>query len=93
MRISIIGAGNIGSAIAGLLSKAGVPFSIANSRGPESLTELVTRLGPNARAVTAEEASGADLVFLAVNWSKNSSRRSRPGPLERPDRGGYQQPD
>lgn len=70
MTISIIGTGAIGSAIARLLVNAGLPVSIANSRGPQSLTELANELGPLARPVTAQEASRADLVFLAVNWSK-----------------------
>ncbi|MFG6203257.1 NADPH-dependent F420 reductase [Pseudomonas retamae] len=70
MTISIIGTGAIGSAIARLLVNAGLPVSIANSRGPQSLTELANELGPLARPVTAQEASRADMVFLAVNWSK-----------------------
>lgn len=70
MTISIIGTGAIGSAIARLLVNAGLPVSIANSRGPQSLTELALELGPLARPVTAQEASRADMVFLAVNWSK-----------------------
>jgi 8-hydroxy-5-deazaflavin:NADPH oxidoreductase len=70
MTISIIGTGAIGSAIARLLVNAGLPVSIANSRGPQSLTELAHELGPLARPVTTQEASRADLVFLAVNWSK-----------------------
>ncbi len=68
--ISIIGTGAIGSAIARLLVNAGLPVSIANSRGPQSLTDLANELGPLARPVTAQEASRADMVFLAVNWSK-----------------------
>ncbi|MCR8930926.1 MULTISPECIES: NADPH-dependent F420 reductase [unclassified Pseudomonas] len=68
--ISIIGTGAIGSAIARLLVHAGLPVSIANSRGPQSLTDLANELGPLARPVTAQEASRADMVFLAVNWSK-----------------------
>ena len=68
--ISIIGTGAIGSAIARLLVNAGLPVSIANSRGPQGLTDLANELGPLARPVTAQEASRADMVFLAVNWTK-----------------------
>ncbi len=68
--ISIIGAGGIGTAIARLLAQAGISFGIANSRGPESLAALVQELGPTAKALSATEAATADLVFLAVNWSK-----------------------
>ena len=68
--IRLLDTGAIGSAIARLLVNAGLPVSIANSRGPQSLTDLANELGPRARPVTAQEASRADMVFLAVNWSK-----------------------
>lgn len=80
--ISIIGTGAIGSAIARLLVNAGLPVSIANSRGPQSLTDLANELGPLARPVTAQEASRADLVFLAVNWSKIPEAVRDLGPWE-----------
>ncbi|USX26747.1 NADPH-dependent F420 reductase [Oxalobacteraceae bacterium OTU3CINTB1] len=69
MNISIIGAGAIGSAIARNLSKAGIAATIANSRGPESLAALQAEL-PNIRPVTIEQAAKADVVFLAVQWSR-----------------------
>ncbi|MFC4653945.1 NADPH-dependent F420 reductase [Rheinheimera marina] len=80
--ISIIGAGSIGSAIAHLLAQAGIPFAIANSRGPASLAALVEELGPTAKAVSASEAAKADLVFLAVNWSKIPSAVQGLGPWD-----------
>lgn len=70
MKIAIIGAGAIGSAIARLLAKAGIHATIANSRGPESLADLGKELGPAIKPVAIEEAAKADLVFLAVNWDK-----------------------
>ena len=82
MSISIIGAGAIGSAIARLLTNAGLEISIANSRGPESLKPLVTELGPRARAVSVEQAAASDLVFLAVNWSKIPAALAGLGPWE-----------
>lgn len=68
--IGIIGAGNIGQAFARSLAKAGIAATIANSRGPESLGELVRELGPSIKAGTREEAASADIVLVAVNWSK-----------------------
>jgi predicted dinucleotide-binding enzyme len=68
--IGIIGAGGIGAAIARSLARAGLPFLIANRRGPESLAALVDELGPAATAATVDEAAQADIVFVAVNWSK-----------------------
>jgi len=70
MKIGIIGAGAIGSAIARALSKAGIEVAIANSRGPESLQSLADELGPKVIPVSREQAAQADIVFLTVNWSK-----------------------
>lgn len=64
--IGVIGAGTIGRAIAGHALRAGKSVLISNSRGPETLTAVVDRLGPGARAVTLNEATAADLVVLAV---------------------------
>ncbi|WP_280114133.1 NADPH-dependent F420 reductase [Bosea sp. LC85] len=70
MTIGIIGAGNIGIAFAQALTKAGIAATIANSRGPDSLQELVGKLGPTIEAGTREAAASADIVLVAVNWSK-----------------------
>lgn len=70
MSIGIIGAGAIGSAFARALARAGIAAIIANSRGPASLEDLVRELGPAIKAGTREEAAGADMVLVAVNWSK-----------------------
>lgn len=68
--IGIIGAGQIGTAFARALAKAGIPATIANSRGPDSLAGLVRELGPAITAGTREQAAAADIVLVAVNWSK-----------------------
>jgi 8-hydroxy-5-deazaflavin:NADPH oxidoreductase len=70
VRIGIIGAGNIGLAVAKTLSRAGIAATIANSRGPDSLKEAVAALGPTIKAGTREQAGAADIVLIAVNWSK-----------------------
>ena len=70
MSIGIIGAGNIGLAFAKTLSRAGIAATIANSRGPDSLKESVARLSPTIKAGTREQAASADIVLIAVNWSK-----------------------
>ncbi|MWV48686.1 NADP oxidoreductase [Rathayibacter sp. VKM Ac-2803] len=49
-RIGIIGSGSIGAAVARLALAADYEVVIANSRGPESLGDLVEELGPRARA-------------------------------------------
>jgi predicted dinucleotide-binding enzyme len=70
MSLGIIGAGNIGLAVAKTLARAGIAATIANSRGPESLKESVAVLGPTIKAGTREQAASADIVFIAINWSK-----------------------
>lgn len=82
MKISIIGAGSIGTAIAKILARAGIPASIANSRGAASLAGLVAELGPSISAVSVQEAAQADMVFLAVNWSKIPRAVAELGPWE-----------
>lgn len=65
--IGIIGAGHIGSALARAFSGLGYDVVIANSRGPETLQDLVARLGPTVRAATAPEAAAAaDLAVVTV---------------------------
>ena len=70
MTIGIIGSGAIGTAFARTLRRAGVEATISNSRGPDSLKDLVRELGPSVKAGSREEAAGADIVFVAVNWTK-----------------------
>jgi predicted dinucleotide-binding enzyme len=70
MTIGIIGSGAIGTAFARTLSRAGIEATISNSRGPDSLEDVVRELGPSIKAGTREQAARADIVFVAVNWSK-----------------------
>jgi 8-hydroxy-5-deazaflavin:NADPH oxidoreductase len=70
MTIGIIGSGAIGTAFARTLARSGIEATISNSRGPDSLKELVRELGPAIKAGTREEAARADIVFIAVNWTK-----------------------
>lgn len=65
--LGIIGAGHIGSQVARAAVAAGYDVVIANSRGPETLADLVAELGPAARAATAAEAGEAgDVVVVTV---------------------------
>ena len=71
MRIGIIGAGKIGSTLAELWTRTGHEIALANSRGPESLAELVGALGPLAHAMTVEELAGfSDLVVLTAPFRR-----------------------
>ena len=65
-RPAIVGSGNIGSALARLFARAGLEISIANTRGPESISELASSIGPGVHAVPLEEALASDLIFMAI---------------------------
>jgi 8-hydroxy-5-deazaflavin:NADPH oxidoreductase len=65
--VGIIGAGHIGQALARKFIENGYTVTIANSRGPETLTDLVSELGPNATAATVTDAAAAgDFVVVTV---------------------------
>jgi hypothetical protein len=65
--VGFIGSGRIGSTVAHLAVAAGHQVVLSNSRGPQTLGDLVSELGPLARAATAEEAaSGAELVVVSI---------------------------
>jgi 8-hydroxy-5-deazaflavin:NADPH oxidoreductase len=67
-RIGIIGAGRLGQAMARTALRAGRSVVIANSRGPDSLTSVVSELGERVTAGTVNEAAAARIVVLAVPW-------------------------
>ena len=65
--IGIIGAGHIGGQIARKAVELGYDVVISNSRGPETLADLVAELGPKARAATpAEAAAAGDFAVVSV---------------------------
>lgn len=67
MKIGIIGAGYIGANAARLFIKAGHEIAIANSRGPETLQDLIAELGEAAQALTVEEAAkSSEIVFVSI---------------------------
>jgi 8-hydroxy-5-deazaflavin:NADPH oxidoreductase len=65
--VGFIGSGNIGGTVAGLAVAAGHHVVLSNSRGPETLQELVSTLGPLAKAgTTAEAAAAGDIVVVST---------------------------
>lgn len=65
MRIGIVGAGNIGATLARRLTALGHEVEIANSRGPETLTELAEECGAHA-ATVPEAIDGVDLAIVTI---------------------------
>ncbi|MFE9403749.1 NADPH-dependent F420 reductase [Streptomyces sp. NPDC006530] len=65
MKIGIIGAGNIGGNLTRRLTALGHQVSVANSRGPHTLSALAEETG--ATPVTVEEAAdGARVVVVTI---------------------------
>lgn len=70
MKIGIVGAGNIGALLARKFAAAGHSVKLSNSRGPESLGDIVR--GTTVKAVSNEDApKDVDVVILSVPFAKN----------------------
>src|SRR5258706_8443815 len=68
MELGTIGAGAFAQAFAKRALNAGHTVKLSNDQGPDSLREIVTRLGPGAMAVSKEVAVSCEMVLLAVPW-------------------------
>jgi predicted dinucleotide-binding enzyme len=73
MKYSVIGTGNVGSALAGQFARAGIPVGIANTRGPDSVREMVTQLGSSVTALDLNDALQADIIILAVPFRAHTA--------------------
>ena len=80
MTYAIIGSGAIGSALASQFARNRIDVLLTNSRGPDSLGDLVRKLGKNVTPVSMREASAAEIVILAVPFKAvPSAVRDYPG--------------
>jgi predicted dinucleotide-binding enzyme len=71
MKIGIIGEGKIGSTLAGHFVRVGHEVAVSNSRGPDTLRDVVTELGERARATTAAEAAQfGEVVVVSVPFGR-----------------------
>lgn len=66
MRYAIIGAGNIGTAVAGHFARTGTDVGLAASRGIEAVRGVADAIGPNVMPTEVSDALAADVVILAV---------------------------
>jgi 8-hydroxy-5-deazaflavin:NADPH oxidoreductase len=65
MKIGIIGAGQIGGTLTRRLTALGHEVFVANSRGPETLSDLAAETGATAVSVP-EAVRGVDLVVVTI---------------------------
>lgn len=71
MKIGFVGAGRLAQMLTPQLTAAGHEVVLTNSRGPESLVDLLTDLGPAVSAASvAEMVETTDIVVLATPWGK-----------------------
>jgi 8-hydroxy-5-deazaflavin:NADPH oxidoreductase len=73
MKIGIIGAGQIGGTLARRLTALGHKVFVANSRGPETLSNLAARTGATAVSVP-EAVRGADLIVVTIPMKSRTCR-------------------
>jgi hypothetical protein len=72
MRIGIIGTGMIGGTLARLFAAAGHDVTVANSRGPDAVADLVAEIGERATAGSAADAAAAgDVVVVAIPFVRH----------------------
>jgi predicted dinucleotide-binding enzyme len=65
--IGVIGAGHIGSQLASLAVANGYDLVVSNSRGPETLADMVKKLGPRAKAgLPVDAARAGDIVIISI---------------------------
>jgi predicted dinucleotide-binding enzyme len=68
MKVGFIGAGNVTRTFGRHLIAAGHTIVVCNSRGPDTLADIVADLGPGAIAGTKEQVAECDVVILATHW-------------------------
>ena len=83
MRVGILGSGLMGGKLGTLFARAGHEVVFSYARNKDKLAGLARSAGRNARAGTPREAAQeADVILLAVHWSRMDDVLSRAGDLE-----------
>lgn len=69
MKVGFVGAGTVAKTIAKHVQPFGHQVMLSNSRGPDSLADVVRELGAGATAGTPQQIAEQDIIVLAVRWS------------------------
>lgn len=81
MRIGILGSGLMGGKLGTILARAGHEVVFSYSRSNENL-ERLARVAAKARSGTPHQAAqGADVLLLAVHWSRIDDVLTQTGDL------------
>ena len=82
MRIGILGSGLMGGKLGTLFARAGHEVTFSYARSEDKLKRLAKEAGGKAKAGTPEEAAeGADVLLLAIHWSRLSDVLKQSGDL------------
>jgi 8-hydroxy-5-deazaflavin:NADPH oxidoreductase len=82
MRIGILGSGLMGSKLGTIFARAGHSVVFSYARSEQKLKRLAREAGKGARAGTPREAAeNADVLLLAVHWSRVNDVLKRAGDL------------
>ena len=74
MKIGIIGASTVGSTLGEKFAEAGHEILIANSRGPETISDEIAKMRQTLHPVRITElVDQAELIVLALPWHKSRS--------------------
>lgn len=73
MTYSIIGSGNVGTALARQFARSGIAVGIANTRGPDSIAATAKELGSEVVPLTLQEALEADVIILAIPFRAHAT--------------------
>lgn len=68
MKIGFLGAGEVAQTFAKHFLAYGHQVMLSNSRGPDSLAEVVKELGAGATAGALQQVAEQDIVVLATKW-------------------------
>ncbi len=84
MRIGILGSGLMGGKLGTIFAKAGHHVVFSYARSQRKLNRLARQAGPRAAAGTPREAAeDADVLLLAVHWSRVNDVLKQAGDLSR----------
>ncbi|MGN6826021.1 NADPH-dependent F420 reductase [Paucibacter sp. M5-1] len=73
MTYSIIGSGNVGSALARQFARSGIAVAVANARGPDSIEALEKEFAGYVTAQSLQDAVRADVVILAIPFAAHEA--------------------
>src|SRR5882672_6978126 len=74
MRVGFLGAGQLAQTIGKALIVAHHQVALTNSRGPETLTDVLAEMGPNCTATTSDKLKDeCEVVILAIRWGQRET--------------------